>query len=280
MKQSTILPVLKGMTMQRIICDRQLNIIERGTGTPSLIFLHYFAGSSASWSEVITQLQETAHCIAPDLPGFGDSEPISERTVEAIAVVIAEMIRQLDLQRYILIGHSMGGKVALALASTQPPGLESLILLAPSPPTPEPIAASERSHLLQTYGSRSAAEETVHKITAQDLNESAFERVIQDNLRSSQEAWQAWLECGSRQDISSAMTTITVPVLVVVGAEDSVIPQALLQQEVVAALNAERNSAGTANTQLVVVPNAGHLLPIEAPEAIAELIRSRYLNPA
>ena len=266
--------------MQQIIDDRRLNILEWGTGTPSLIFLHYFAGSSASWSKVITQLQATAHCIAPDLPGFGDSEPIAERTVEAIAVVIAEMIRQLDLQRYILIGHSMGGKVALALASTQPPGLESLILLAPSPPTPEPITASERSRLLQTQGSRSAAEETVHKITAQDLNESAFERVIQDNLRSSPEAWQAWLECGSRQDISLTMTTVTVPVLVVVGSEDSVIPQALLQQEVVAALNAEGNSTGTAHTQLVVVPNAGHLLPIEAPEAIVELIQSKYLNQA
>ncbi|MCY7322787.1 MAG: alpha/beta hydrolase [Phormidesmis sp. CAN_BIN36] len=236
--------------------------MERGKGTPSLIFLHYFAGSSASWSEVITQLQETTHCIAPDLPGFGDSEPIAERTIEAIAVVIAEMIRQLDLQRYILIGHSMGVKVALALASTQPPGLQSLILLAPSPPTPEPIAASERSHLLQTYGSRSAAEETAHKITAQDLSQSAFNLVVQDNLRSSQEAWQAWLECGSRQDISSAMTTITVPVLVVVGAEDSVIPQAL-QQEVVDLI---------ANAQLVVVPNVGQLLALEAPQAIAELI--------
>ncbi len=261
-----------------MICD-QLNIIERGKGTPSLIFLHYFGGSSASWSEVITQLQETAHCIAPDLPGFGESEPIVERTVEAVAAIIAEMIRQLDLQHYILVGHSMGGKVALALAATQPPGLQSLILLAPSPPTPEPIAASERSRLLQTHGNRSAAEETAHKITAQGLSEDAFERVVQDNLRSSQEAWQAWLECGSRQDISAAITTITVPVLVIVGAEDAVIPQALLQQEVVAPLT-ERNSAGTANAQLVVVPNVGHLLPIEAPQAIADLIQATYSNPA
>ena len=254
--------------MRRMICGRQLSIIEQGQGTPALIFLHYFAGSSASWFEVITQLQETAHCIAPDLPGFGDSEPIAERSVEAVAVVIAEMIRQLDLQHYILIGHSMGGKVALALASTQPPGLQSLILLAPSPPTPEPIAASERSRLLQTHGDRSAAEAIAHRITAQNLSKSAFERVVQDNLRSSQAAWQAWLECGSRQDISPAMTTITVPILVIVGAEDSVIPQALLQREIVDSI---------ANTQLVVVPNAGHLLPIEVPQAIADLIQTRYL---
>ena len=255
--------------MQRVVGSHRLTIIERGTGTPSLLFLHYFAGSSASWSDVMSQLQETAHCIAPDLPGFGDSDPIADPTIEAVAGVIAEMIRQLDLQRYSLIGHSMGGKVALALAATQPPGLQSLILLAPSPPTPEPIADSERSRLLKTYGNRSAAEETAHKITAQALSEAAFEQVIQDNLRTSQAAWQAWLECGSQQDISSAMAAIKVPVLVIVGAEDAVIPQSLLQREVVDTI---------ADVQLVVVPNAGHLLPIEAPEAIAKLIQATYSN--
>ena len=64
--------------MQRVVGSHRLTIIERGTGTPSLLFLHYFAGSSASWSDVMSQLQETAHCIAPDLPGFGDSDPIAD----------------------------------------------------------------------------------------------------------------------------------------------------------------------------------------------------------
>ena len=255
--------------MQRAVSGHRLTLIERGAGTPSLLFLHYFAGSSASWSEVMSHLQQTAHCIALDLPGFGDSEPIDDRTVEAAAVVIAEMICQLDLQRYSLIGHSMGGKIALALASTQPPGLQSLILLAPSPPTPEPIADSERSRLLKTYGDRAAAEETARKITAQALSDTAFEQIIRDNLRTSQVAWQAWLECGSQQDISSAMAAIKVPVLVIVGAEDTAIPQSLLQREVVDAI---------ADARLVVVPNVGHLLPIEAPQAIAELIQATYLN--
>ncbi len=250
--------------MQQTVQNTQLNILERGEGTPPLVFLHYFAGSSESWSELIIQLQKTNYCIAPDLPGFGDSQPVKEPTVEAVAKVIAELIHQLDLQHYILIGHSMGGKIALALAATQPPGLRSLILLAPSPPTPEPIEPSERSRLLKTHGDRSAAEETAHKITIQTLSDVAFDRVVQDNLRSSQIAWQAWLECGSRQDISSVMSDITVPVLVIVGAADPVIPKSLIEQDVIASIS---------DAQLVVVPNAGHLLPLEVPQAIGDLIQ-------
>ena len=251
--------------MQQTIQNAQLNILERGKGNPSLVFLHYFAGSSESWSELIIQLQKTNHCIVPDLPGFGDSQPIKEPTVEAVAKIIAELIHKLDLQNYILIGHSMGGKVALAFAANQPSGLRSLILLAPSPPTPEPIKSSERSRLLKTHGDRSAAEETAHKITVQTLSDVAFDRVVQDNLRTSQTAWNAWLEVGSRQDISSVMSRITVPVLLIVGADDPVIPKSLLEQDVISSI---------ADAQLVVVPNAGHLLPIETPQAIGDLIQS------
>lgn len=251
-----------------VVDGARINVLEQGKGA-SLVFLHYFGGSSNSWSEVIDQLQGQAHCVALDLPGFGDSEAIASDTVEDSAHQLAEVIRQLNLKHYILIGHSMGGKIALAFAATQPLGLQSLVLLAPSPPTPEPMAAAERSRLLNTHGDRAAAELTADKITFQPLNDAVFNQVIQDNLRSSQTAWQAWLECGSRQDISAAMLKITVPVFIGVGEFDSVFPQNLLQQEVVERLT---------NPRLVVVPNAGHLLPIEAPQAVVDLIQSARMD--
>ncbi|MGV0026831.1 alpha/beta fold hydrolase [Phormidesmis priestleyi] len=248
--------------MQRTI-NGTLNVLDQGEGSPALVFLHYFGGSSNAWIEVIAQLQHEAHCIALDLPGFGDSDSIADPTVEAVATYVSALVQQLQKQ-YILVGHSMGGKIALAMAATQPTGLRSLVLLAPSPPTPEPMEDSERSHLLHTGGDRSAAEETIHKITARPLPNALFDRVIQDNIRSSPTAWQAWLECGSRQDISAKMSKIAVPVLVVAGAEDPVMSKDLLQQEVVDRLTTAR---------LVVVPQVGHLLPIENPQAVIELIR-------
>ena len=250
--------------MQRIVNRTRLNVLEQGEGNPSWVFLHYFGGSSNSWTEVIAQLQHEFHCIALDLPGFGDSEPIAGSTVEDVATCVAALVQQLQLQQYVLVGHSMGGKIAIAIAATQPAELRSLVLLAPSPPTPEPMEDKERAHLLHTRGDRAAAEMTAHKITAHPLSPLLFNRVIQDNIHSSPTAWQAWLECGSRQDISAEMSKIAVPVLVVAGAEDPVIPEDLLQQEVVNHLKTAR---------LVVVPQVGHLLPIENPQAVTELIQ-------
>lgn len=250
--------------MQRIVNRTRLNVLEQGEGNPSLVFLHYFGGSSNSWTEVIAQLQHEVHCIALDLPGFGDSEPIAGSTVEDVATCVIALVQQLQLQQYILVGHSMGGKIVIAIAATQPAGLRSVVLLAPSPPTPEPMEDTERSHLLHTRGDRATAEKTAHKITAHPLSVLLFNRVIQDNIHSSPTAWRAWLECGSRQDISAEMSKIAVPVLVVAGAEDPVISKGLLQQEVVNRLTTAR---------LVVVPEVGHLLPIENPQAVTELIQ-------
>ncbi|MEJ7674662.1 MAG: alpha/beta fold hydrolase [Chitinophagaceae bacterium] len=50
-----------------------LNFVETGKGNTTLVFLHYFGGSSKSWNGVIEQLKESFHCIAIDLRGFGDS---------------------------------------------------------------------------------------------------------------------------------------------------------------------------------------------------------------
>ncbi len=235
----------------------------------SLLFLHYFGGSSRAWSGVIERLVGDYHCVALDLRGFGDSAaPETGYTTGEMADDVAGLIDSLKLKRYALVGHSMGGKIALALASRQPAGLHSLVLLAPSPPTPEPVAESERTRLLNGYGDRAAAEATASKIIVQPLSVQAHEGVIEDNLRTSRPAWRAWLERGSREDISALMPKINVPVLVAVGAADPVLPAALLEREVV------RRIGGGGRARLAVVPGqVGHLLPLEAPAATADLIR-------
>lgn len=231
---------------------------------PSLVFLHYFGGSSASWTEVIAPLADDYHCIAPDLRGFGASDDSAESyTVEDYADDVQELIALLRLENFALVGHSMGGKFALALAARNPKNLQSLILLAPSPPTPEPIPENERNRLLTTHGNRRIAAETVRQAAALKLPAEIFERSVNDNLRSSEKAWRAWLETGSRVDISAMMQNIAVPVLVLSGENDQGIGKDLLEREVVRRIK---------GAKLAVIPEAGHLLPLEVPETIAKLI--------
>lgn len=246
-----------------------VNMLDRGTGEPTLVFLHYFGGSSQSWLAVIEHLADASRCIAPDLRGFGESPAtVGQYAMTDYADDLEGMVEALGLARYILVGHSMGGKIALAFATRQPTGLRALMLVAPSPPSPEPMLELERSRLLTTHGERAAAEETARKITARPLASSQFEQIVADNLRSSEAAWRAWLKYGSREDFSRSMEKIAVPVLVIVGEADPVLSPRLLEQQVVNRI---------AGARLVIVPGAGHLLPFEAPEATAQLIRAEKI---
>lgn len=247
-----------------------LNISARGRNNlevnrPSLIFLHYFGGSARSWTEVIDRLAAEYHCLAPDLRGFGTSDaPTNGYALNDYADDIAALIEAANIESYVLVGHSMGGKIALTLAVRQPAKLRSLVLLATSPPTPEPIPEDERARLLTAHGSRTAAEETLRKITAHPVPEPVFERCIEDALRCSLPAWRAWLEHGSREDISADVTRINVPTLIVAGEMDEPLTAELLQREVVRRINGAR---------ITTLPGVRHLLPLENPAALVALIR-------
>ena len=241
------------------------HVAEQGAGEMTLVFLHYFGGSSRAWAPVIECLRDEFRCIAPDLRGFGASDAAPESySVDDAADDLSALIESLQLERYVLVGHSMGGKIALEMAARQPRGLCSLILLAPSPPTPEPMEKLERERLLQGWGDRAQAVETLNKITQRTLPPTSYDRAIEDNLRSSRATWQAWLERGSREDISSRMTQICIPTSVVAGACDDGMTPSLLQREVVARV---------AHATFQIVPGVAHLLPLEAPRLISEFVR-------
>ena len=241
-----------------------LNYRERGQGDTALIFLHGFGSSSRSWHEVVSALSDKYRCIAPDLRGFGDSEATRRGySVEDGADDMAALIEALGVEKFVIIGHAMGGKIALEWAARRPQGLQKVILLAPSPPTPEPMGEAERHRLEWGFGSCSAARETLGKTTAQELSTRIFERTLDDSLRSSRAAWHAWLHRGSREDITPQMSQIEVPVTVVAGDNDHSLSAELLQCEVVERLQ---------RASLITLPDCGHWLPLEAPRRIANLI--------
>lgn len=229
----------------------------------TLVFLHHFGGSGRTWTEVISLLKSEHRCVAPDLPGFGDALPGGPTMDDAADAVT--LVLPLAGERFVLVGHSMGGKIALALAARRPAGLAGLVLLAPSPPTPEPITNVSRAELLTAVlGDQVAAAKIVGEVSVRPLSPAISARTVADTAHTSREAWRAWLETGSRENIAGRMDQIAVPALVVSGAADPVLPTDLIAREVVACLPSAR---------LTVVPNVGHLLPLEAPSEVAALIK-------
>lgn len=232
--------------------------------------LHYWAGAGHEY-DLLQPLLPGTRLLAPDLPGFGSQVAPAgfDYSVGQYADWVATYLAEQQLEQYVLLGHSLGGKVALALAARQPVGLRGLLLLSPSPPTPEPISEHDRAESLAAYGQREAAEKTEQKITARPLPPGWAERVVADNLRTTRAAWDAWLLRGSKEDISALMPRISVPCRLLVGDADKAIPLAAQQQQTLPLL--------PAGTSLTVVPGAGHLLPLEASQEVAASLQNWLL---
>ncbi len=245
-------------------------LVDEGRG-PALLFLHHFGGSGRSWIGVIERLSDRHRCIAPDLPGFGTSASHpGPFTTAGSADHIINLIDGLGLSRYQIVGHSMGGKIALAIAARDPQGLGGLVLLAPSPPTPEPIPEADRAHLLASWGDRDAMAAVVQKIAVRPLSCQDRERQVADMLAASKQAWEAWVSHGSREDLSASIEKIAVPITVVSGGCDQNITAAVLRQELL-----QRAPAAT----MEIIPGVGHLLPLEARDQVAAIIQRSARDP-
>ena len=251
--------------MKYRIGDALLHVTECGSGPQAWVFLHYFGGSGRAWTQVAAMLADRWRCVMPDLRGFGNSDAITEQySVNDAADEVLTLVRVLAIERFGLVGHSMGGKIALMVAARQPPGLSHLVLLAPSPPTPEPIDASARASLLACQTSYAAAHQAARKSCGQPLPHALVQQVIDDRLRTSPAAWRWWLASGSCESVQADITQIGVPIQVLSGTLDTNIPTALIEREVMAQMPL---------AHMRLLSGRGHLLPLEAPRTVAQAIR-------
>lgn len=237
-----------------------LPVTRTGAESPTLVLLHFFGGSQREWSATTNILAAHHECITMDLPGFGDAASISGFSVREMLDQVLETIRSLELSRFILVGHSMSGKVALSLAALGEPGSVGLILVAPSPPSPEPIEERNRQKMLGFRRNRADAENYLDGITAKHLAGEVRERAIEDFIRSSPQAWSAWLECGSREDWSKQVGIVECPALVITGETDPSLSAAVQETLTLPHL---RHGA------IQVISDCGHLPMMEAPEKMA-----------
>lgn len=250
-----------------------LHVEQQGAGAPALVFLHYWGGSSRSWGHVVRRLAPDFRTIAIDQRGWGRSAaPAQGYALADMAADAQGVIAALDLERYILVGHSMGGKVAQLIASRRPRGLAGLALVAPSPPPPLDLPLEIRQGMVRAYDSRDSITATVAQVLAPNgLEPADLESVIADSLAGAPAAKEAWPLMTSQEDITAAVANIDVPVLVLSGALDRVDPPEVLRRELLPRIPQAR---------LHVLPQMGHLLPYEAPEEIADGLRAfaRLLN--
>ncbi|WP_413729574.1 alpha/beta fold hydrolase [Sodalis sp. RH22] len=244
-----------------------IHVEEQGKSDPTLIFLHYWGGSSRTWRHVIAALANAWRTLAVDLRGWGLSDaPREDYALADFADDVERVIRARGLSDFVLVGHSMGGKIAQLIASRQPEGLAGLVLVAPSPPTPLGLPPEMLVGMEAAYASAASVAATIDQVlTAKPLTEGQRRQVIEDSLRGGAAAKIAWPRHSSQEDISAAVSAITVPVLVIAGECDRVDSVSTLETELLPRIPQAR---------MRVLAGTGHLSPLESPGEIAALIRT------
>lgn len=110
--------------------ERRLTAREWGGREPAVVLLHGLLDSAAGWRALALSCGQ--RCLALDLPGFGGSALPRRPTLEAYADDVAAALATRDLGRFVLVGHSLGGAVATAVAERMAADVAALVLLAPA----------------------------------------------------------------------------------------------------------------------------------------------------
>ena len=238
---------------------------EQGRGDLPIVFLHYWGGSLRTWDHVVDALSPSHRTIATDHRGWGNSEaPPSGYGLADLAADAQGVIEALNLHHYVLVGHSMGGKVAQLLASRRPKGLAGLVLVAPSPPSPMVMTPKARQMMSGTYSTRESIGMAIDQVlVGKDLSPPDREQVIEDGLRGAPQAKTAWPLSTSLEDITRQVVAIDVPTIVIAGELDRVDSVETLKAELLPRIP---------HAILHVLPDTGHLSPLESPQELAELI--------
>jgi pimeloyl-ACP methyl ester carboxylesterase len=234
-------------------------------GEPAaLVFLHYWGGSHRTFAPVIDRLASGHAVVSYDHRGWGASRDLpGPYGIEQLADDVLDVVRGLGLDRYVLVGHSMGGKAAQLAASRRPGGLAGLVLIAPAPPRPT-VDARAAEALSHAYDSRATVGDALqHVLTHRALPDDLREQVMTDSLAAGDDARLAWPRHGITADITAAAGAIDVPVQVLAGRHDRVDPPASLEADLLPVIPGAR---------MTVIEDTGHLSPLEAPGELATRI--------
>ena len=241
-----------------------IHLEQHGEGNPAIVFLHYWGGTSRTWRRVAAGLQDKFRTVAYDARGWGQSDKTSAGyALNDLADEVLGLVREVGINEYVLVGHSLGGKIAQLAASHRPGGLLGLVLVAPDPPTPLRFPEEMREAQIHAYDKRENVLETIRLLCARMPPPEIVEQIVEDSMSGSQAATLAYPTSSILEDISSEVLEIAVPTLVLAGEFDRLDSIEQHKREVVGRI---------ADARFEIIPRSGHLIPIDEPQELAKHI--------
>ena len=245
-----------------------------------MLFIHGFPLDRTIWRHQLDHLHDF-HSIAPDLRGMGASDcPAGEYSIGRYAEDLAAVLDQVGQSRASICGLSMGGYIALEFVRRFRSRVDSLVLMDTRAEADTEEGRQGRNRMAERArleGVGPVTEELVDKLLGSE-SQSKTEAVVEP-LRRMMRATPlagflgALTAMRDRPGYADVLETLAgIPTLVVVGEEDGLTPPPL----------AEAMAGAIPGARLRVVPNAGHLVPMEQPETTTRLLRDflRHVKPS
>jgi pimeloyl-ACP methyl ester carboxylesterase len=238
-----------------------------GSGDPVLL-VHGFPLSGRLWEPITPALGRDFRLIVPDLRGLGRSEPSASASMSRFADDLVALLDTIGETRPVaLVGMSMGGYIAFEFCRRRPDRLRALVLAntrAQADSAEEAQARRETAARVLREGSGIVAQAMVSRLfgaqASPDLRQCWVERMAGEDPLGVAAALGAMAE---RPDSFHTLASTRLPMLIVAGEDDSLTPLE----------GARRMQQAAPHARLEVIPEAGHMSPVEQPGRFAEILR-------
>jgi pimeloyl-ACP methyl ester carboxylesterase len=250
---------------------------ERAGSGPALLLLHGIGSNSRSFRHQLADLSDGFDVIAWDAPGYGQSsDPAETFTLEALADCAVALLDDLGIERAHVLGVSMGGVIAQLVSLLHPERVRSLILVDTNTgggALPEPLRGDrvrQRLEALERLGPRGMAEQRAPHLLSAAAPADLIAEVAAIMAEVRPAGYCTAAVALGNTDLSSRLSAIAVPTLVIHGQEDTVVP---LQ-------TGRELAASIPGARMVVLPDAGHVSNQEQPKAFNAAVRDFLLTIA
>jgi 3-oxoadipate enol-lactonase len=258
------------MTLTRID-DIQMAYTDTGLGRP-VVLIHGYPFNRSLWNEQVAALSSSYRVIVPDLRGFGETDASEgPATMNRMALDVAQLLDHLDVSQVAVGGLSMGGYVALAFYKQFPARVRALILADTRAQADTEEAKRTRAQQAEkalAEGMAGMADAMLPKLLTPETvskRPEIVKRVRDMMLKTKPEGAAAALQgMAERDDQTPLLPNISVPALILVGAEDALTPVA----------DSEKMQQSIPGSRLVVLENAGHVSNLERTEQFNDALLS------
>jgi len=241
----------------------------RGEGTP-VILLHGFPMNHSVWKIFATTLAQKYKVYTPDLPGFGQSQLLSPLTLDTVAVRLTQWFTENKINKAVLIGHSLGGYVALAMVEKNPQLFSGLGLFHSTALADTAEKKESRTKTVEFINKNGVLAFTSNFIQGlfADPNHTAIASVKDITVKSAEETVIAYtLAMRDRPDRQQVLKSFEHPILLLGGEKDQGIPSESLRSQ---AQNCHL-------PDLHILPEVAHMGMFESPGETTEIV-SRFID--